>query len=161
MNRRLKRRQRRQCRLELLECRALLSADFGFVATFGSSLRDNANEVAVDNAGNTYTSGWFAGTVDFDPGPGTFNLTSVGGEDIFVSKLDSDGNLVWARSVGSSGNDNARGITVDASGNVYTTGNFWYTADFDPGTGTFNLTSFGGLDAYVSKLDPTGINHDP
>src|SRR4051812_37261955 len=54
--------------------------------------------VAVDNAGNVYTTGNFRGTaIDFDPGPGEFNLTSAAFEDIFVSKFDAAGNFVWAK----------------------------------------------------------------
>ena len=115
-----------------------------------------ASSVAVDGSGNVYTTGYFTGTVgtvDFDPGPGVFNLTSTGRSDIFVSKLDSAGNFVWVRQMGGSaaGND----VAVDGSGNVYTTGSFSGTADFDPGAGVFNLTSAGGP-VFVSKLDSAG-----
>jgi hypothetical protein len=54
----------------------------------------------VDSAGNVYTTGYFQGTVDFDPGAGTVNLSSAGSDDIFVQKLDASGNLVWARGMG-------------------------------------------------------------
>ena len=115
-----------------------------------------ASGVAVDGSGNVYTTGYFTGTVgtvDFDPGAGVFNLTSTGRSDIFVSKLDSAGNFVWVRQMGGSaaGND----VAVDGSGNVYTTGSFSGTADFDPGAGVFNLTSAGGP-VFVSKLDSAG-----
>ena len=100
--------------------------------------------VATDAAGNAYTTGYFRGTVDFDPGPGASLLTAAGLQNIFVSKLDSAGNFVWARQLGGSGGNNvANGIAVDASGNVLTTGSFQGTADFDPGAGTSNLTSAG------------------
>ncbi len=112
--------------------------------------------ITLDTSGNVYTTGFFGGTVDFDPGPGTFELTSAGGSDIFVCKLDTNGNFIWAKSMGGIFLDNGINIAVDTSGNVYTTGNFEDTADFDPGPGTYNLTSVGGKDIFISKLDTNG-----
>ncbi len=67
--------------------------------------------------------------------------------------------FVWAGQMGGTGADRGFGIAVDGSGNVYTTGNFEGTADFDPGVGVFNLTSFGFDDIFVSKLaDPPTIS---
>ncbi|MDP6288444.1 MAG: SBBP repeat-containing protein, partial [Acidimicrobiales bacterium] len=130
------------------------SSDDGAVAVFGGSgSNDQGHSVVVDSSGNVYTTGKFYGTVDFDPGAGTTNLTSNGGRDAFVSKLDSSGNYVWAKSFGDSGNDSGAWVAVDSSGNVYTTGNFGVTVDFDPGAGTANLTSNGQQDGYVLKLD--------
>ncbi len=57
-------------------------------------LTDEAGySLSVDALGNVYTIGSFSGMADFDPGSGTFNLTSMGGYDIFVSKLDKSGNF--------------------------------------------------------------------
>ena len=112
--------------------------------------------ISVDGLGNVYTTGIFEGTVDFDPGPGTFNLTSAGVVDVFVSKLDSSGNFAWARRWGGENYDDGTDIVVDGLGNVYTTGSFFDTVDFDPGPGTFNLTSAGNMDVFVSKLDSSG-----
>jgi hypothetical protein len=118
-----------------------------------------ADAIAVDASGNVYVTGGFSGTVDFDPGAGTTNLTPAGGQDIFVQKLDSDGIFLWAVAMGGSETDAGRDITVDASGNVYTTGKFEGTADFDPGAGTANLSAFGSSlsDVFVSKLDSSGV----
>ncbi|MGF2412513.1 MAG: LamG-like jellyroll fold domain-containing protein, partial [Ferruginibacter sp.] len=127
-----------------------------FAKTMGGTLADFGRSVAVDAAGNVYTTGFYSGTADFDPGTGTFNLTSAGGSDIFVSKFDAAGNFVWARSMGGTNTEFGFGITVDASGNVYTTGYFLATADFDPGVGTFNLTSAGSADMFISKLNAAG-----
>ena len=130
---------------------------------WAKEIRGTASEfglsIALDTSGNTYTTGRFSGTVDFDPGVGTFNLTSAGGvndRDIFISKLDSSGNFLWAKAMGGTSYDYGKSIALDASGNVYTTGYFNGTADFDPSAGTFNLTSAGSDDIFISKLEPSG-----
>ena len=67
-------------------------------------------------------------------------------------------NFEWVKSFGGNNSDRGNSITVDASGNVYTTGFFSGTADFDPGAGTFNLTSAGGYDVFVHKISPCSAN---
>jgi hypothetical protein len=59
----------------------------------GGTSFDEGRGVAVDGAGNTYTTGYFQGTVDFDPGVGVSNLTSNGNPDVFVLELDTNGNF--------------------------------------------------------------------
>lgn len=122
----------------------------------GGGTVDSGNSIAVDASGNVYTTGYFGGTADFDPGTGTHNLTSAGIKDIFVSKLDASGNYVWAKSIGTISAAVGNSIALDASGNVYTTGYFEGYADFDPGVGTDSLESTGGKDIFVSKLDNNG-----
>jgi len=129
---------------------------FKWAKQMGGTSWDIGRSIAVDASGNVYTTGWFQGTVDFDPGPGTFNLTSAGSDDIFISKLDSLGNFVWAKQLGGTSDDRGFSIAVDASGNVFTTGYFRDTVDFDPGPGTFNLTSAGNWDIFISKLNALG-----
>lgn len=135
------------------------SQNEGFVwaKRWGSTGADGSFAVAVDSFGNTYTTGPFQGTVDFDPSPtSTFNLTASGGVDIFITKLDVLGNFVWAKRVGGIDMDYSSSIAVDIAGNVYTTGYFGSTADFDPSANTFNLSSVGNSDIFVSKLDASG-----
>ena len=112
--------------------------------------------VAVGTDGNVYLTGSFVGTVDFDPGPDVYSITSVGENDVFVVKLDTWGNFVWARSMGGSGDDYAYGIALAPDGSVCTTGFFQGTADFDPGTEVFDLTGYPGYNIFVSKLDSAG-----
>ncbi|MBK8703264.1 MAG: hypothetical protein IPN33_06330 [Saprospiraceae bacterium] len=110
----------------------------------------------MDPSGNVYTVGTIEGTADLDPGPGVFNLTSNGGLDIFVSKLDVAGNFLWAKQIGGIGIfDNAEMI-LDASGNIILVGFFHSTLDFDPGPGVFNLTSGTGGDKFICKWDASG-----
>ena len=130
--------------------------NFEWAKNFGGSGFEQGNGIAVDNSGNVYTIGYFAGTADFDPGPGIYSLTANGSADIFISKLDSMGNLVWARAFGSTDWDKGNSIALDNSGNIYATGFFSDTVDFDPGPGVFNLTSVGITDIFICKLDASG-----
>lgn len=130
------------------------SGDFEWAKRIGGTGRDVGYSIVVDSHGYVYTTGYFRSTADFDPGAGTFNLSSVGTADIFISKLDASGNFVWATQMGGSF-DVGRSIAIDASGNIYTTGIFEFTGDFDPGVGIFNLTSAGSIDIFVQKLSQT------
>jgi hypothetical protein len=112
--------------------------------------------IAVDAAGNVHTIGTFRGTVDFDPGPGIHELTSVTINDGYIAKLNANGDFVWAKQLGNYDLQMPQGLAVDASGNIYNTGYLNGTIDFDPGTGTAEITSAGGYDAYIVKLDANG-----
>ena len=126
------------------------------LGSLGTSERSKS--VAVDTFGSVYTVGDFDATNDFDPSTGTANLTSVGSVDVFVSKLDSNGNYSWAVGFGSTIADIGNGIAVATNGSVYTTGNYAGTCDFDPSTATSNLTAVGGNDIFVHKLSQCIIN---
>lgn len=129
---------------------------YDWARQMGGAGFNNGSSIVLDAAGNVYTTGGFQGTADFDPGVGVFNLTAVGSGDIFISKLDAAGNFVWAKQMGGTTIDDGRSITVDAAGNVYTTGHFTGTADFDPGMGSYNLTAAADMDVFISKLDAMG-----
>ncbi|MFM9839281.1 MAG: IPT/TIG domain-containing protein [Cyclobacteriaceae bacterium] len=122
----------------------------------GNDNGDDGRSIKVDASSNLYITGNYQLTADFDPGIGVFNLTAAGGEDIFVSKLDTNGNFIWAKSVGGTGDDEGLSLAVDASGNITTTGSFELTSDFDPGAGTANVTAVGSRDCFVFKLDASG-----
>ncbi len=113
---------------------------------------EGGNSIAIDGSGNVYITGIFYGTVDFDPGPGTTNLTSAGYDIFFAKYSGNDGSLIWAKSVGgTTDNDKGNSVAIDGSGNVYITGHFFGTVDFDPGSGTANLTSVGNYDIFFAK----------
>jgi hypothetical protein len=132
------------------------SGNFVWVKSIGGTDGDGGYSITTDVSGNIYTTGFYEGTADFDPGVGVYNLTSAGSSDIFISKLDASGNFMWVKSIGGTDGDDGYSIATDASGNVYTTGTFWGTADFNPGVGLFNLTSAGISDIFISKLDASG-----
>lgn len=129
---------------------------FEWVKSLSGTNENRANSIALDGSGNVYTTGYFNGTADFDPGVGTYNLTSAADYDIFISKLNADGNLLWAKSMGGTDREQADGIALDGSDNVYITGHYRGTVDFDPGEGIFNLTSAGNEDIFISKYDASG-----
>jgi hypothetical protein len=125
---------------------------FEWSKQFGGSTFDFGMSVATDPSGKVYVGGIYQTTVDFDPGAGTFNNTSAGTRDMFIQKLDSSGNFINVKLFGSTSDDNLKAIYVDASNNIYSTGEFNGTVDFDPNTGTVNLVSTGQQDAFILKL---------
>ncbi|MBN8702228.1 MAG: T9SS type A sorting domain-containing protein [Bacteroidetes bacterium] len=135
------------------------SQSLGWAKQIGSTTgNDEGKSITVDAFGNIYTKGYFDNKVDFDPGVGVYNLTSNGPRDIFISKLNAAGNFVWAKQLTiNNSNDLNLLLTTDATGSVYTTGNFSGTVDFDPGSGVFSLSSAGaGKDIFIQKLDSNG-----
>jgi hypothetical protein len=109
---------------------------------------DQGNGISVDASGNSYITGYFAGTATFD----AIELTGYGSNDIFIAKYDPNGICLWANKAGGTGGDAGYGISVDVSGNTYLTGSFSGTAAF----GTIPLTSAGGNDIFIAKYDPYG-----
>src|SRR5689334_19755511 len=126
---------------------------WAWAKSIGEGGEDAVLSVASDSLGNIYVGGSFQGTVDFNPGAGIFNLTSSGDYDVFILKLDSGGSFRWAKAMGGAAFDRCFSLALDASGNIYSTGQFTGTADFNPGAGVFNLTG-GGI--FISKLDSSG-----
>jgi len=133
------------------------SGSFMWANVWGGSSYDEGCSVALDLTGNIYVAGFFRSTVDFDPTPSVEERSSSGYEDVFVSKFDSTGDFLWVAAWGGSGNDYGYGVAVDASSNVYVTGDFEGSVDFDPGPAVYQRTSHGGgTDAFLSKLDSSG-----
>jgi hypothetical protein len=110
-----------------------------------------ANAVATDPSGNVLVAGNHWGTVDFGGGP----LTSAGGDDVFLVKLDSDGDHVWSKRFGDPSTDQTgRTVAVDASGEACLGGSFAGTIDFGSGS----HSSLGGVDVYVAKFAANGTS---
>jgi len=138
-----------------------LNTDGGYVwaVSMGGPLKEFGQGIAVDAEDNVYIAGNFQGTVDFNPATGdNFYLTSMGDYDIFIGKLDADAGLLWMKQIGGVGNQVPYRLTLDAENNIYTTGYFEETVDFDPGEEEFVLTSAGGIDFYLDKLDNSGVH---
>ncbi|CAA6806744.1 MAG: Unknown protein [uncultured Aureispira sp.] len=138
------------------------SGNFLWVKIIEGNDVNRSNSIVADHSGNIYTTGYFQGMIDFDPGPNVFNASVQSGatSDAFVLKLDASGGFVWAKTIGGLGIGTlALGYTikVDSRGNVYSGGTFKGPNDFDPGVGTFmqfNQATSGN--AYIQKLDSVG-----
>ena len=141
---------------DIFICKLNTSGSFMWAKQLGGSSYDQGNSIAIDANENVYTTGYFYGTSDFDPGQGTYNLTTAGDYDVFISKIDSSGNFIWAKQLGGEDYDKGYSIKVDNEGNIYTTGCFQGSSNFDPGAGSFYLTSEGSFDIFISKLNNLG-----
>ncbi|MCB0577756.1 MAG: hypothetical protein KDD10_00400, partial [Phaeodactylibacter sp.] len=133
------------------------SGAYQWAFKLGGNSSERGRGIAVDGLGNVLVTGGFSGTVDFDPGPNTFSLTSIGLNDAFIAKYDASGAYQWAINMGGANvGVDGYGIAVDGSNNVLVTGSFTGTVDFDPGPGVVNLTSAGISDIFVAKYNPSG-----
>ncbi|MBL7885012.1 MAG: SBBP repeat-containing protein, partial [Bacteroidia bacterium] len=139
------------------------NGNFLWVNQIGSTDDDFCWGVKVDAQENVHVIGNFALTVDFNPGPGVYNLVSNGGTlDSYFAKYDSNGNFIWAKSFGSpqiNYADVGLSIDVDLFGDVYISGRFAGTSDFDCGPGVFNITASGAggfVDSYLAKYKANG-----
>lgn len=120
------------------------------------------SSVIVDENQNIYSSGFFYGVVDFDPGPGIYNLTNTNTNpnqtsgDIFVAKWDSSGNLIWAKNFQGNSHDRVFSFSLDDHQNIYLAGDFNDSIDADPGTNVYTLKGINTYNIFISKLDKDG-----
>jgi hypothetical protein len=122
---------------------------FQWARRTGGRENDGNKAIALGPGGTLYTAGYFGGTADVDPGPGTLNFTATPerpgrnprATDIVLSKLTPDGQLIWARQLRGTGFETIGQIATNASGDVYLAGGFYGTMDVDPGPNVFHLNS--------------------
>lgn len=131
------------------------NGDYVWAHKFGSALPDEGVATCFDPNGNVFVTGFFQETVDFNPGSATNNFTATS-YDIFILKLDANGNYIWNIDLGSGPAEQGRAIQCDASGNVYTSGSYGSTLDFNPGAPTEFMSATGVNDIYLLKLTNDG-----
>ncbi len=124
------------------------NSDWLWVQSVGGSSYEDGRNIAVDTAGNTYVTGHFSGSAMF----GSTTLTSQGSDDVFVAKLNSSGEWLWAQRAGGSSYEIGYDVAVDTVGNVYIIGCFNGSASF----GSTTFTSGGYSDVFVAKLNTAG-----
>ncbi|MCG7337035.1 SBBP repeat-containing protein [Sporosarcina sp. ACRSM] len=121
----------------------------------GGSDNNSGAAIAVDNGGNAYVTG-FTNSTDFPTTWGAYRTTYNGDSDAFVTKLNPLGTtLAYSTYLGGTDADQGLGIAVDDTGNAYVTG-ATQSDDFPTTTCAFDRTFNGVVDAFVTKIDPTG-----
>jgi hypothetical protein len=123
------------------------------VATYmGGSDLDGAVAVATDSSGARYVVGTTS-SADFPIKNGLYG--SSGGQDAFVAKIAADGRTVlWATCLGGSGDDQARAVAVDGSGDVWVVGST--TSNDFPLSGAMQGGMAGGVEGFVTVLSTSG-----
>ena len=134
---------------------------FTWAQSFGlSGSQCSVNTIAVDDSNNIYSLGGFKNTVDFNSGPGVYNLTAIGTVNTFLLKEDANGNFVWVKQLKglSSGVLGIWGdaLAFDTSGNIYIAGNLKDSFDVDTGPNVHKISSPYNYDAYILKLNHNG-----
>lgn len=109
---------------------------------------ESSRSIAVDTLGNVYIAGYISGTTVF----GNDTIVSAGLADVFVAKYTKEGILQWLKHGGGSAYDYANNVKVDRSGNVYITGVFEGTANFD----SLSVTATGAMDIFIIKYNSGG-----
>lgn len=127
-----------------------------WVKQFGGPSNMTPLGMAKDPSGAIITSGFIEGVTDFDPGPESNPASTNGLKDAYISKLNSNGDYVWSVAFGGSGNDLAYDVATDVAGNVYCTGEFTGTVNFNPQGTAANLTAFFGYNAFIVKYSASG-----
>jgi PKD repeat protein len=110
---------------------------------------------AFDSDNNVITTGFYYAYVKIE----NDSIISQGQSDIYLCKLDSNGNKIWLVTAGGTGSDDSRSIVVDANDNIFMCGSFIQSANF----GSTVLNSFGSRDGYLAKYNSMGnliwVNH--
>ncbi|MFY0674010.1 MAG: T9SS type A sorting domain-containing protein [Bacteroidia bacterium] len=112
--------------------------------------------MAHDSKGSVYITGYFNGSIDFDPSFRSTVLNAHDDEDAFLAKYDSLGKLSWAIRLGEDGNDRGLNLACDHNDNVIVCGYFSDSIDLDPSAANAIYGSNGNIDLFVAKYDNNG-----
>jgi hypothetical protein len=134
------------------------NGNFLWAITLGSTGNDWAQDVVFDeDNGGVYLTGYFTGTVDFDPGPGVVSVSSIiSSIDAFVARYESDGSFDWVRTWGGIGVDEGMAVDVGSDNEITVVGVLQDAVDIDPNAGVNVYTSEGDFDISMIRLSWQG-----
>ncbi|MBS3915621.1 MAG: T9SS type A sorting domain-containing protein [Bacteroidetes bacterium] len=137
-------------------CKLLWAKKFGSTNLAYYSL---AKRMELDDSANLYIMGDWSAEMDFDPDTSMVKYTANGAFDIYILKLDINGKFIWVRQIGGAGAEVSTDLICDR-GRLYSSGSFQGTVDFDPGSGTYNLSDYKSIvmrgDYYLLQLTTSG-----
>jgi len=136
-------------------CYASLAQNLNWIKDTKGKGAHYINSTCFDNSGNIFITGYFDDSTDVDPGPLTYYLYPSQYSDAFISKLDMQGNLLWANHIAGLGYEQGFSVKTNIAGNVYSIGSFQGTVDFDPSLNAYFLTASGD-ETYILELDGGG-----
>ncbi len=135
-----------------------------WVRKLSSTAADSVSHMVTDSAGNTFLTGNYAGTFTIfntDNTTTLFSLTTVGGNDVFTVKYDTNGLAQWVRKIGGTGSDVGMGVALDSAGNLYvigsTTSGTLNVYGTDNTTVLFTMSLVGGTDCFLVKYNSAGL----
>lgn len=141
-------------------CKLNSNGVFQWVKTFGDP--SNAGDVSVSKVAgigsDIILSGSFGSTIDFNPGPAVNTLSANGFADLFLLRLTANGDYVWAKSMSGTDFADVYGLAVDGSNNIWVSGEFVGTVDFNPGAGIDTISSFP-FTSYVFAAKYSGVGN--
>lgn len=132
------------------------NSDYIWSFSIGGNGYEEVKSIKTDNEGNIYITGTFQESIDFDPSANEVSITAESGWDVFIMKLNSFGDLLWVKNLGPYKYLKANSMSLDEDNNIYLTGYFSETIDFNPGNESYNLTASKSDDVYILKLNSYG-----
>lgn len=135
-----------------------INGNLSWVNRIGSTVNDRVTSIAIDAFANVYVTGFIGGNADMDPSASSASLNVSGTYNAYIGKYSSTGAYVFAKQI-TGGYSEGDDINVDASGNIYLTGSYATTNDFDPSAATANLStsSLTQLDIFLAKYTSAGL----
>ncbi len=111
------------------------NGNFLWAQTWSGGRESGAYALDVDEHGNVYSCGYFGGPLDIEPGPFESDNTAKGDRDALICKLNPEGVWLWIKTWGNTHSTNPKDIELNSEGDVFVTGTFQFSADFDPDEG--------------------------
>jgi len=111
----------------------------------GDATKGKSNSIALDGQNNIYFTGFLRYSINWGNNVIT---SSIGGNDLLILKYNTNGNILWGKTAGGSGNERGDAISLDNQGNIFISGNLNLTATFD----TITINGTGYINSYAAKL---------
>ncbi|MCB0854588.1 MAG: SBBP repeat-containing protein [Bacteroidetes bacterium] len=148
----------RSADLDVFLLKLTQDGDLLWAKSWGGSSETEGRDITIDKNSNIYLTGSYSGRINSNPGSGSDDFVASAGPNMFILKLDSDGNFIWAKDINASKTITGNSITTDESANVYLTGNYIGRVDFNPDSDLNNdiLDTKSYNNAFILKLNSEG-----